>query len=980
MLAAVPARADAPTDDLAKPNPAAVTGRLANGLRYTILKHPSHGKEAIRLYIEAGSRDETDAERGVAHFIEHMAFVGPKDFPPGQLAQTFARAGIAWGSDQNAFTDYFGTLYALDIAEVGPAKMDLGFRWLANVADGLVFDPAAVDRERQVVLREYDRNQGPARDLQEKVARFLGPGLRGVERSPIGEPETLKAADAGRLKAFHDRWYRPENAVVIAVGDAPEDAVRQRIEAAFGAWRPAGPPTPRFPPGQIDPKRPSDMLAVTEPKLPGAVMVCRFAEIDPLRAEDVELHRVRLADFLWRTALERRFAALVLSKTPPVLNAGAAREEAFRAAAQTCFTAIPLNEDWRRALATITREARRLSAHGVTQAEFDYGKSQILASADLGVASEATREAAPLAAEILENYRLEGTFATASEDRRLQIAALARLDVAAVNAAFRRRWDAAGEPLVVVASPHPVTPVEVKSAWAAEQAAPLPPPPRTAAAAVWNYRSFGPPGTVVRREVMKDPDFVRLTFQNGVVVNFKQTNFSKDQVDIRARFGAGQQEVEPGHIPEAELGANTLLVGGLGRNSARDIIDVCEGHACSATLEFGRIAFDLKGSTRTEDLELELQLLAALLSDPGFSANMDKRIPSAVHGVYRQLNSNPMALAAKAWSEALPTPHVSDVPPEEVLAGTTARQIRRDLEGPLKTDALEITVVGDVEEARATELLAATFGALKPRERVDRTRPDAAHQRFAAQAPPRVVVRHDGPPDKAAILISWPLYVWTEEHQHEDRVLLLLAGVLRDRIIEQVRRRSGQTYTPQVQVSLGRGGDQGALTIAIETAPGAVDAVIDEVERIAAEVAEVAEPPKPEAKTPPPGAVTMAELGQVARPLIADNAQQRSYNSWWLAVLDGSLQYPDQLARTRSLNRDIARVTLGEVKTEARRWLLPKPLVVVALPKEGASAAPKRSPQDPPPEPAFPPAATIAPPRTAPAALSTSAPGGDTAI
>jgi zinc protease len=915
-----------PDEDLAHPNPAAVSGRLPNGVRYTILQRPSHNKESLRLLVYAGSRDETDAERGVAHFVEHMAFVGPRHFPTDQVQQTFGQAGIAWGRDQNAYTRYLDTLYYLDIPEVSEAKLDLGFRWLGDVANGLTFDPAAVARERKVVLQEYVLGLGPAKDAARQRETFATPDLRGVTRPPIGDEQVIRAVDAATLSRFHAKWYRPDRTLVVAVGDEPVEAVRRRIAAAFGSWRATGPAPPHPGEGAIDLKRPSDALAITEPKLPGVVYVCRLGDADPESPEGVATHRLTLADEIWVSAMGRRFADLIQSRSPPVSQAYGSQADVYKAGASTCVTAAPINNDWKGALKLLSDEARRMSVHGITGAEFDFAKSQIITGLDQAVANDSTADASGIANNILWNDEEGQTFDTAAEDRRVQLRALAQLDPGSVSDAFRRRWDQRSAPLVVVVSPSPVARSEVLSAWAADLAAPTPGAEAEKALSVWRYDNFGQPGKVKLRESLHDPDFVRLTFENGVVVNFKQTGFAKNAVETLVRFGAGQQEIEPGHVFEAQFGAGNLFTGGLGKDSAENIADVCKGHACAAELAMGRTSFALSGATRTDDLRLELQLLAAFLTDPGFDNRMDQQLPSVVHAMYRQLDSNPAAMAALAYAKALPTPHVADLPSEAAMAAITSADFRRYLAGPLQTDAIEITMVGDVPEDQATHLIAETFGALKPRPRANHTRPDAVRARLPAKAPPRILATHKGPGEQAVVIMTWPLYVWDKTRVHEGRVMTLLGDAFQNEITDRVRRDLGKAYAPGVGLSVDDSGDQGTLSVVVQTTPADLEAVIAAVTRIAREFTA--------------GAITSEELERAREPILASVAQERTYNGWWVEKLNGSFEHPEQLEWTRTRDHDMATISLDEVKAEARLWLSRNPMIVVSLPETPALATP----------------------------------------
>jgi zinc protease len=913
----------APAADLAHPHPQAVSGVLPNGVRYTIFPHPSHNKESLRLYVEAGSRDEDSIELGAAHFVEHMAFVRPRSFHGQDLSDVFAKAGIAWGRDQNAATTYLGTTYALDIAEVNEDKLDLSFRWLGDVVDGLDFDPALVDQERGVVLQEYYSAQSPAYRAGIQMQAFLEPTLRGTWRLPIGTEGTIKSLKASTLAAFHRRWYRPSSLIVIAVGDEPTDRVKARIEQVFGRLPRDSDRLPHPDDGTVDYQRPTSALGIADPTLPTAVQVCRFTPKDPWRPEGVESHRISLADSIWAMTFALRAQALSRSSSPPFLGATASWAEPYQAVGASCVSAVAINDDWAGALKSVAAEMRRLEAEGVSEKEFDYAAVGWKTRWDRAVANASTATAPAYAQVILNNYLGRGIFNTAEEDRRIQLAALAKLNPNAVRGAFKRRWSEASAPLIVVTGPKPVGAREIEAAWAADQANPVSARPVAEPATKWAYTDFGPPGAVASREEISDPGFVRLKFANGVVVNFKHTAFAKDNVQIRVRFGAGQQELLPGEVWKAAIGAPLLLEGGLERNSAQDLDDICKGKSCNIGLGAGRTSFAIIGSSRTQDLKLELQLLAAFLFEPAFSDSLNARIPSAAHITYRRIDSVPAMVAAIAMNKAMPQPHVADLPSEDEAASLKAEVFRKLFAPILRNDALEVTVVGDVDEATATKLIASTLGALKSREWIDRTRPDAVRVVFPEAPVPPIIAEHSGPREKAFIGLTWPLYSWDQSRLHESETIGILVAVLQDELLATIRKKFGQSYTPGAIFNIERGGDQGALTVGVETSPENLRAVQNEVRDIAAKLVV--------------SGVTAEAVEKVRKPMIAKAAKQRTYNSWWVEALDGSYSKPGYLKNVLDQDRDILSVTPEEVSAEAKRWLSKAPIIVIAKPKTDPS-------------------------------------------
>lgn len=908
-----------------RPNPDAEIGKLSNGLTYGVMRRAGTRQVSIILYVGAGSMDETESERGVAHYLEHMAFNGSKNFPPGTVMKDFADIGVSIGRDQDAETSFDNTTFSLDISEITPDRLNLGFNWLRDVADGLLILPSEVDRERGVIMSEYVGSRGALAHVAEDSDRFLLQGLRGPERQPIGLKTVIETVNADTIRGFHDRWYRPENSIVVAVGDLSREELKQRIEAAFASWRDQTPAPPKVDLGRIDPKRPTAVQLETESRVPPTLQVCRAMDKDANQREGVAS---RLRDFeeaLWQSALTTRLSALANSAAPPFIGAEVARDQLYDAADITCVSATLRDQDWRAALAAISAETRRLEKYGLTDEEYQVGQKGLVAQVEAEVGEAPTMTGAQLAQSIVSNLTQNGTFSTAEEDQRIGRLALAALTRDKVNAEFARVWSDAAPPDMVLVTSKPQVDAAVLSAWRTAEAGPPPGPPAAHSGKAWAYASFGPPGHEVSRTLLPDVDATRIAFANGVRLNFKASRNAEDHVEIRIRFGAGQQELALRDLPAARLGATLLREGGLGKNDFGDTVRLCEGHACELQLAVDRDAFEMAGATRPADLDIELQLLTAYLSDPGFRPSIDARIPTAVRTLYQITRSEPAFAAALARDKALPPPRVVLLPDEHDLDSVRSADFARILGGALKNDALEVTIVGDIDEGTAVAAVARTLGALPPREWRDTARANAPKVRYPPPTEREVIATHDGSPEKATVLATWPLFVWTPDKVREQRALDLLADIVQGEAIDDIRQRLGKAYSPQVGVELSRGGDQGALSVAIDTAPDATQVVAVELRRIAQRLAG--------------GDITDAMLERARRPVLDNGATREISNPWWITMLDGSWAHPDQIAAAKTWESDFEGITLDEVKAEARRWLAPDPLIVIAAPATQASNA-----------------------------------------
>src|SRR4051812_46221690 len=251
-----------------QPDPAWTFGTLPNGLCYAVRRNPlPAGQVSIRLRMDVGALMETDEERGWAHFIEHMVFRGTAASADHEARETWQRLGANFGSDTNAVTQPTQTVYQLDLPHADHDSLATSLKLLAGRADTATFDPKVLDAERGVVLAEYGRRTELTVELGDLTRSLFYAGLIFPDRNTIGTEATLKAANPDGLRAFYERWYRPERATLVMVGDADPAAMEALIAAKFGGWRGTG-PAPAAPDYGRVPRGPHPVPADAHPRPP----------------------------------------------------------------------------------------------------------------------------------------------------------------------------------------------------------------------------------------------------------------------------------------------------------------------------------------------------------------------------------------------------------------------------------------------------------------------------------------------------------------------------------------------------------------------------------------------------------------------------------------------------------------------------------------------------------------------------------------
>lgn len=904
-----------PAEAMASSDPAVRTGALANGLRYAIMRNDSPaGAVSIRLAVRAGGYDEEEAEGGFAHFIEHMAFRSTRQAPEGSLDTRFASLGIAFGRDENAVTGIEATIYQMDVPVAEPAAVAKVLDWLRGAADGILFTPAAVDLEKGVVVAEQRARNNPATIVGREAAMFQAPELRSVARDVGGTEASVRAATPAALQAFYDRWYRPDNAVLVIVGDADPDVLLKAAQAAFGNWTGKGIAGSRARPVAL-PKRGLDSFSRSGPSLPLAESACRIAPLDGPHDASLERMRRDALSQIWVTILTDRANQATTKAGSALLGAVPMVNRSLPDARIACLIAVPNQGKWREGLAEAQAELRRFAETGPTILEVETAAEQLRSRLRGALYQSGTRATRDLAQAIVDAELGGAPYLHPKEAMRVYDLLVAGLTPADVKRAFEADWSGNG-PLLVLTGPEEVSPAELAAAWRTnETAAPL----ATFAdreTAEWTYWKFGKRGKVASREA--GPEYTRLVFKNGVVLNFKQTDFQSGGVEIRVRFGHGERGLSASERVPAMLAAGLFPNGGLGKMDFEQIGSALINSTWAFTMEARPTAFLLSSGTLSDNVDQQMRLLTAYMTDPGFRPLIDEKLPTALDLSYRMLDTDPTLVATLALERAL-FPGRESLPPRDHLAAYRAADFERMLKPALTRSPVEVTIVGDVTEAVAKRAVATTFGALPPRPALPPLPEGKGPFRyFPERLPPPVTESHRGPADKAAAVLAWPLYVASPERRREEYAIHLLRSILETRLLRQVRVVMGKVYAPSVGLATPDDADQGALTVTLEAAPEEISPLVEAARGVAGDLAK--------------GAISQEELDAARTPVLASADQAQRENASWASIIAHSGADRAGLRELTGFRSDLEALTLDDVRRAAATWLTPTPMLSRALP------------------------------------------------
>jgi zinc protease len=761
-----------------------------------------------------------------------------------------------------------------------------------------------MDNEKGVVLSEERLRDTPGyRLLKQSFAQTLQ-GQRVADRFPIGKIEAVKAATHNLLADYYHHYYRPENAVVVAVGDFDPDAMEAEIKTRFGDWKATGPAGPK-PDLGTPAKRASETKLVVEPGAPPLVQLAWTAPADPTPDSAARRHR-DLVENLGLAVLNRRLERLVRSPDAPFVGAGADRSEEYHSATITTIRASARAGEWKTALDAMVAEQRRLVKFGVSKgelaAEIDSERASLKASAE----GSKTRTTPSIADDIVATLNTPEVETSPAEDLALFEAAAKTITPAEVNAAMAKAFEGSGPLVLAVASEaKDGEDKQLAEALAAAEQAPVTAPVLQADLA-WPYYNFGPVGEVASQTDVPDLDAVFVKFKNGVRLTVKPTKFRTDQILVQARIGRGLLDLPTDRPTPAWAAGSAFPEGGLGKLSAEDVEQALRSRIVGRSFAISDSAFVESGATRPDDLEVELQLLAANVADPGWRPEAFQRMKSAAPTILDQLSATPAGVLNRDLGGLL---HVGDkrwgFPDAATIATETPKDFQALLAQPISDGPIELVIVGDITVDKAVAAVAATFGALP--QRAELTQPSVTPVSFPAPSGTPVVRTHKGRADQAIGFIAWPTDDFLSDTQRA-RTLNILGEVMQLRVTDQLRRAEGATYSPSAGASASDTFPHyGYLSVRVEIPPTKLDGFFKDVDAITADLRS-----KP---------ISADELDRAKGPAVESLEKRRQTNEYWLTALAGAQTDPRKLAAIRSSEAQLSRVTAADVQQAAQTYL-----------------------------------------------------------
>ncbi len=900
-----------------KPDARVVYGKLENGFRYVFMPNKQLPKHfSVRLYVQAGSMMEEEEERGLAHFLEHMAFKGIRGYPEDEMIQTLQRLGVPFGTHSNAHTGIDETVYKLDLMDNNDAYLDHSLRILSGIADGMVLDEALIKKEIGVILAEKRDSDDTFNRLGEDFRNFSYKGLKINERLPIGIESVIKSANSQLLRAFYKKWYRPERMVLVIAGDLNRDEVESQINEYFSIFTGLSkvPSEPDW--GALQYDQGLRLRIYKDEELPNTSLALMSLKSYQQKIVSKEERKTEIYQSIAYRILNARMERLAKEENSVFYNAGASSSTSFDRVRQSTITMECEPKQVLQALQVAENELRKVFEFGFTNEEFNRFKSEILYEYKSAIALDETAKTDQLISTLLNTIIDQSVYTSYVFDYKIAKEFLENeANKEACLGIFKDGWDM-NNLFIYLSTNSPIlyTEAQLKETFNLSKKISLV-APLEEELVKYHYENGVEKGVIVDERYDEKLDSYHYRLSNNIRINLKQTDYDKEKIHYRIDFGNGDDE--PGIRPDAieQVASYILYSGGIGQLSIEKLKRAfAENGIYIPMINVSNDVFTIRESIDLEDFEGQMNLICGYLMEPAYSNEGLKEMHTNLRDSYNNLNKTIGGIMGLHVY-----PYLTNNHPEyemwrlEDLIKRTPDEVKNWMKAPLAESYMEITIVGDFKKDEVLESLVKTIGIL-PKRKESKQCYEGIPEVLLKEGSSKKVFGYYSAIPQAVSMVYWPGPKVTEDNKKLiDRVKTeVLAAVFDERLRQRVRMELGEGYSPTAGIYLGH--HIGTQTM---TDPDKANYLCELMTQVGASM--ISEE------------VTEDEFNRVILAKLLEHKSMKFTNAYWVNLLARRHEFPFAIEDFFFMDNYYQKLTRQEVNEVAKKYLRPEKAVQVII-------------------------------------------------
>jgi len=887
-------------------DPAVRTGKLPNGFTYYI-RHNEEPKDRVILYLanKVGSILETEDQRGLAHFMEHMSFNGTKHFPKNELVNYLQKSGVRFGADLNAYTSFDETVYQLPLASDNPELLQNGLQIMRDWAQDATLDPVEIDKERGVVLEEKRLGKGASERMRQVYFPIIMNHSRYADRLPIGIDTVLDNFKPATIKSFYRDWYRPDLQALIVVGDINVNEIEKAIKEKFSDLKNPAQEKPRTA-YTVPLTGKNQFISVTdkENRTTSAEILIKHPEEKVRTAAD---YRNSIIRSLFNDMISDRYQEVTRQADPPYISGGAGVGNFINSMDDYSARVTAKPGELEKGLKALWRETIRAKRFGFTEPELERAKKSYLSVLEFDFKEKGKTPSSNYVNEYLQ-YFLKGTTAPGiTEEYRLTQNDLPTINVKDINAMCKEYIKSIDRDILITAPESEKANLPNQSTvenWLAqvEAEALLPYKDEMSKLPLLIHEPVA--GKIVKEETDEVLHTATLSLSNGVKVVLKPTDFQNNQVLLTGFAPGGSSLYSDADFQSANYAAGLTAISGLGNYNASELRKFMSGKQAGAGTGISEEYQTASGGCATSDLETMLQLVYADFTEPRMDKVMFESFINRNKAFLANRANDPNSVFADTANAVLNQGNPRRAFPSIASLGQINPERSFEIYKELFADASNFTfvVVGSFKVEEIKPLLEKYLGGLPA------THKNGTYKNLGIHPPAGRIEKtvYKGREPKATVNL---VFSGDFDDSAAEKVRLeALKEVLEIRLIERLREDESGVYSPRVSETVSKVPESRyTFSVSFGCSPQNVEKLIasalDEINKL---------------KSLGPPQVNVDKFKAENQRIQETNLKS---NTWWLDYLVTGLQNHDDLHELDSYNSDLEKVSPESLKIIADKYL-----------------------------------------------------------
>ena len=863
-------------------DPAVRIGHLDNGLTYYI-RHNEKPENRVEFYIaqKVGSIQEEPRQRGLAHFLEHMAFNGTKNFPGNEKGKGIVdwceSHAIKFGTNLNAYTSVDETVYNIsNVPTDNTAVLDSCLLILHDWSNYVLLEDEEIDKERGVIREEWrSRNSGLLRvytDAQETMY----PGSKYADCMPIGNIDVVNNFPYQDLRDYYNLWYHPDLQGIIIVGDINVDEMEGKVKALFSEIPKATGKPERiyYPVSDND----APIIYIGNDKEVSTPNVQIFFKHDATTNEEKESMAYLLQTYMLSmtsSMLDERFEEMTQQANPPFNGAGSDYGDYFLSKTKEAFnvTVITKADGIETGLQAALTEIERMKRFGFTASEYERARANYLQRLESAYKERNNTQNANFVNEYVQHFLNNEPIPGIEQEYSIMQQIAPNIPVEAINALVQQQLIPDNNRVVFIAVPESA----VDKCPTKEQVLNMLNGMSQLQVEAYVDNVSNEPlvsdipatGKIVKEETGMYGS-TKLTLNNGVQVYIKKTDFKEDEIRMRAVSPGGTTQFDDKDKLEMEVLDDLGSIGGLGNFSQTELTKQLAGKKVTLSASVTSQRETLGGNSSPKDFETMLQLVYLRFQQPRMDADAFESYKTRMKAQLENAKANPLSTINDTISIAMFGHHPRIVMMQPEMVDQINYQRGLDMFADRFADASDFTFffVGNIDVDAMKPLIAQYLGALP-----DKQRKEAAIDR-KLDILPGTRVKEYAKEMQTPMATTIMVYSGKESYNLRNNVLMdFLTQALDMVFTDEVREKEGGTYGVNSYGSLNKyPHEEAMMQIVYQTDPTKkekLNTLIDElVKKMAAE------------------GPTAEQMQKVRDYMVKQYNDNQKENSYWISSLD----------------------------------------------------------------------------------------------